>query len=182
LACWQPETGWHVSAVQLSPSLQEMGVPPQVPPAQTSSVVQTLLSLQGAVLGGFEHPVAGVQTSSVQGLPSLQSSGAPPTQTPPAQASFVVQRLPSLHAPGTGVPPWQVPPLHDSPVVQGFASSQLAALFVWTHPCCALQESFVHGFASSQFVGPPGTQPPLWQVSPVVHSLPSSHGSVLKRW
>ena len=37
-----------------------------------------------------------------------------------------------------------------------------------------MHESPVHGFPSSQFVVCPGTHAPLWQVSPVVHRLPSS--------
>jgi hypothetical protein len=171
-----------VSAVQFTPSLHEIGVPAQIPAAQVSPVVQTLLSLHGAVLGGLEQPVAGSQTSSVQGLPSLQSGGGPPTHTPFEHASFVVQALPSLHGPGTGAPPWQIPALHDSPVVQTLASSQLALLFVCTQPVSESQESSVHGLPSSQLVGPPPWQFPFWQKSPDVHSLPSSHGPVLDTW
>jgi hypothetical protein len=181
LECWQPETGWQVSAVQLTPSSQEMGDPAHTPLEQTSPVVQTLLSSQLFVFAGCAHPLAGLQASSVQGLPSLQSGAGPPTQTPSEQASLVVQALPSSQGPGTGAPPWHSPSLHDSSTVQGFASSQLPALGVCTHPNSESQVSSVHGFASSQFVGPPPKQLPFWHISPVVHSLPSSHGPVLLR-
>src|SRR5436309_13966084 len=98
-----------------------------------SVVVQALPSSQGAVLFVCAQPVAGVQESLVQGLPSLQFGAAPPTQLPAAQASFVVQALPS---------------------------SQGAVLLVWTHPVAGMQESVVQGLPSSQFgVGPP-PQPP----------------------
>ena len=159
-----------------------MGVPAQTPLEQTSPIVQTLLSSQGFEFATCVHPLAGLQLSSVQGLPSLQSTGAPPMQTPPEQVSFVVHALPSSHAPGTGVPPWHRPSVHDSLTVQGFASSQPALFGVCTHPVSGLQVSSVHELASSQFVGPPPEQRPLWHVSPMVHSLPSSQDPVVLRW
>jgi hypothetical protein len=83
----------------------------------------------------------------VQLLPSSQSRAAPPTHAPPAQASFVVQALPSSHA---------------------------AELFVWMQPVAGLHESSVHPFPSSQLGADPPAQTPLAQVSVCVQALPSS--------
>jgi len=47
---------------------------------------------------------------------------------------------------------------------------------VWMHPLVGLHESSVHWSLSLQFVGPPLTQLPLTQASPVVQALPSLHG------
>ena len=123
------------------------GAPPvQVPPLQVSLVVQALPSLQGAVLLTWTQPVEGLQVSSVQTLPSSQEGAGPPTHRPPLQASFVVQRLPSL---------------------------QGAALLVCTQPVAWLQPSSVQGFPSSQLGGAPPTQFPPLQASLVVQALPS---------
>src|SRR5438046_5498425 len=102
-----------------------VAVPPpvQVPPLQVSLVVQALPSLQGAVLLTWTQPVEGLQVSSVQTLPSSQEGAGPPTHRPPLQASFVVQRLPSL---------------------------QGAALLVCTQPVAWLQPSSVRAYAPSQ--------------------------------
>ena len=78
--CLQPVAGSHASSVQGLPSSQfGATLPTHAPSAQTSTVVQALPSLQGAVLFTFSQPVAGLQLSSVQTFPSLQSGGAPPT-------------------------------------------------------------------------------------------------------
>ena len=182
LTCWQPETVWQLSAVQLIPSSQEIAVPEQAPPEHVSPLVQTLPSSQGAVFGGCRQPDSGRQTSSVQGLPSMQLGGGPPTQTPLEQESPVEQALPSSHEPGTAEPPWQSPSLQDSFTVHGLASSQLPLFGVCSHPVCELQVSSVQGLASSQLVGPPAKQIPFWHWSPVVHSLPSSQGPSASRW
>src|SRR5947207_2969369 len=107
-------------------------------PGQLSSASQTpSLSASSTVC---TQPVPGSQESSVQGLESSQSVGPPGTHAPAAQTSPVVQALPS---------------------------AQGAVLFVWTHPVPGSHESSVQGLESSQAVGPPGTQAPAAQTSPV---------------
>jgi hypothetical protein len=64
------------------------------------------------------HPVAGLHESLVHGLLSWQMSGAPA---------------------------WQMPAPQMSPTVHAFPSSQVAVLFVKTHPVAGLHESSVHG-------------------------------------
>ena len=61
-------------------------------------------------------------------------------------------------------------------VVQASPSSQFFAT-CW-QPRVALQESAVQALVSSQLVGPPGTQEPPPQVSPVVQALLSLHATV----
>ena len=58
----QPETGSQLSVVQMFPSLQLIVVPDwQLPPLQTSPLVQALPSSQGRVLFMVTQPVAGEQ-------------------------------------------------------------------------------------------------------------------------
>jgi hypothetical protein len=80
------------------------------------------------------------------------------------------------------VPTWQVPPPQVSPAVQAFPSSQELVLFVKTQPVAGSHVSVVQGLLSSQATGAPGRQAPPLHVSPVVHTLPSSHGFVLSMW
>ena len=117
-----------------------------------SPVVHAFPSLQALVLFVNEQPVAGLHVSSVQGLPSLQT---------------------------VPVPGWQLPPPQVSPDVQGLPSSQAAVLLVNTQPVAGLQVSVVHTFVSAQTTGVPGWQLPPPQVSPVVHTLPSSQALAL---
>src|SRR5437867_2028532 len=156
LTCSQPLAGLQESSVQGLPSSQFGGGPTvQLPAAQASFVVQAVPSLQGAVLFACTQPLAGLQESSVQTLPSSQFGGGPPAQLPVAQASFVVQALPSL---------------------------QGAVLFAWTQPLAGLQESFVQTLPSSQFGGGPPAQLPAAQASFVVQALPSLQGAGLCVW
>ena len=150
--CTQPWEGAQPSIVQKLPSSQLRGGPPtHVPPEQASFVVQALPSLHRAVLFVMTHPMPTTHDSSVQEFPSLQLGGGPPTQTPPAQASLVVQPLPSL---------------------------QGDELFAWSHPLAGMHESLVQGFASSQLSGGPPTQVPPAQASLVVQALPSLQAPV----
>jgi hypothetical protein len=98
------------------------------------------------------HPLEGSHESSVQLSRSAQLGGAPPTHTPLEQASPVVQALPSLHA--------------------------LVLLTYW-HPNTGSQLSSVQAFPSPHVGGAPPTHTPPAHVSPVVHALPSLHGSLL---
>src|SRR5262249_36817067 len=94
--CVQPLAGLHASSGQPLPSLPLRGAPStQVPLELWSLVVPALPSLQGSVFTLRSRSVAGLQESSVHTLLSLQLGGGPPTQPPPAQASLVVQALPS---------------------------------------------------------------------------------------
>jgi hypothetical protein len=141
------------SSVQVFPSLQSSGGPPtHAPPEQVSFVVQAFPSLHGALLLTYTHPVAGLHESSVHALPSLQFGGGPPAHVPPAQVSFVVQALPSLHG---------------------------LLLLTCTQPDDGLHESSVQTFPSLQSSGAPPTHEPLEHVSPVVQALPSLHGLLL---
>ncbi len=148
LTCVQPSLLSHVSVVQALPSSQLVAPPDlHTPPLQTSPVVQALASSQARLLAACKQPALTSQVSVVQGFVSSQPSATPGLQTPPPQVSPVVHALPS---------------------------SQADALLVWAQPVLALQESLVHGFESSQFRAPVPAQTLAWQVSPVVHGLPSS--------
>ena len=161
--------GSQLSVVQALPSSQTLAAPGlQLPPAQASSTVQTLPSLQTAKLLRWRQPALplrlpgalplGSQLSSVHGLPSSQLTIAPDLQAPP---------------------------LHASPPVQGSSSPQGSALFAWTQPQASpvlpdgSQLSLVHGLASSQAVLAPGRQILPEQLSPMVQTLPSSQAAVL---
>src|SRR5262245_18173978 len=184
-----------------------MSVPWQLPPAHRSLSVQALPSSQGSLLLTCVQPVEGLQPSSVQMLLSLQSTGSL-TQVLFTQCSLVVHwsvsaqseswlhwqvktcwqpagdghestvhGLPSSQlgvGPGTQLPPAQV-----SFSVQLSLSLQGAELLVWVQPEAVLQPSSVHGLPSLQLGAGPPTQLPPAQASPVVHALPSLHGSLL---
>jgi hypothetical protein len=66
-----------------------------------------------------------------------------------------------------------------SPTVHALPSLHDAALFVWTQPVLRSHESSVQTLPSSQARAEPPPHSPSAHVSPVVHALPSSHGSVL---
>jgi hypothetical protein len=196
--CVHPVAGLQPSSVHGLPSLQPIGVPAQAPPEHTSPDVQALPSLHGAMLFVWVQPLAGSQASVVQTLLSSQSGGGPPAQAPAAQASFVVQALPSSHGAvlstcvqpaaasqpsvvqtlpslqsGPG-PPTHDPPAHASPVVHELPSSHGALLFTCVQPVAGSQPSSVHPFASLQSTGSL-TQLWLTQRSFVVHWSVSAH-------
>jgi hypothetical protein len=121
--------------------------------AQTSLVVQALLSLHGAVLATLAHPDEELHESFVHGLLSLQFVGPLVTQLPPLQWSPVVQASPSL----------QVFELET----------------VKTQPVAGAQVSFVHGLLSLHVgAGPPVQVPEPLQWSDVVQALPSVQPAV----
>ena len=68
-----------------------------MPPLHVSPVVQTLPSLQGAVLLTCWQPPIGSHESFVHGFPSSQLTAVPGWHVPPPQTSPFVQTLPSLH-------------------------------------------------------------------------------------
>jgi hypothetical protein len=70
----------------------------------------------------------------------------------------------------------QTPPLQTSPVVHRLPSLQGLELATCWQPDAELQLSSVHTFPSSQLAGPPGTQLPPAQVSPIVQASPSVQG------
>ncbi len=154
MANWQPLVGSQLSSVHGLPSVHVMAAPAlQVPATQASLPVQTLPSVQMALLAAWtQAPVTALQESSVQTLPSSQATAAPGTQ---------------------------LPPLHLSPLVQPLLSVQTAVLLLWAHPLILLQESSVHGLPSSQLTAAPAPQLPFLQVSPTVQTSPSLHGAVL---
>jgi hypothetical protein len=115
-------------------------------------------------------PVAGLQASVVQASLSFVFSGAPALQDPAAQASPVVQALPSSHGSVLGVKTQPVPALQESSV-QALLSLQVIG--VWLTPVAGLQASVVQTLLSSTetavWLGPvTGSQ------ASVVHALPSS--------
>jgi hypothetical protein len=148
----QPVVGLQLSAVQALLSLQLMGVPMQLPPLQTSLLVQAEPSLQVAVLAANWQPLLASQVSVVHGLLSPQTNA---------------------------VPGWQEPPLHWSPWVHTLPSSQPAVLLVYWQPLPGLQLSVVHGLLSSQVRLPPALQLPARQASAVLQALPSSQLAVV---
>jgi hypothetical protein len=100
LLVWMhPDVGLQESSVHGLLSLQLSAVPAwQVPPPQTSPVVQAFPSLHGSVLFVWTHPVDGLQVSVVHGLLSLHAVAVPGWHVPPEQESPVVQAFPSSHA------------------------------------------------------------------------------------
>jgi hypothetical protein len=98
------------------------------------------------------HPPDGLQVSAVQGFASSQLLGPP-----------------GVHAPA----------LQRSPVVQASPSLQGAVLFVKAHPVAGTHASSVQTLPSVHESAAPPTQPPLLQVSLVVHALPSLQAAVL---
>jgi len=143
-AVTQPRTESQLSTVQGFVSLQARDAPPwQVPPLQTSLVVQALLSLHERVLLAKTQPVEELHESSVHGLASSQVLGLE-RHEPPWHRSPVVQASPSVHV---------------------FVSSLECA-----QPVRGLQVSSVHALPSSQLVGAL-TQAPAEHRSPVVQAL-----------
>ena len=147
LTVTQPLSASQLSAVQSLLSSQTLAAPGlHEPAAQTSSVLQTLPSLQAAVLFLWVQPDWGSQASSVHGLLSLQ--------------------------PRADVEP-HIPSLQASPKVQALPSSQVFDLGAKTQPCSASQLSSVQMFLSSQAVTSPGRQAPSLHVSLRVQISPS---------
>ena len=200
----QPVAGSQVSVVHGLPSLQVIAAPGlQAEPAQTSPLVQALLSVHGRELAANTQPVAALQLSLVQALLSLQVVSAPGMHEPAEHASPTVQTFPSLHAAVLlvntqplveshasevhGLPSLQMaaaplthaPAAQASPTVHALPSEQPIVLLTWAQPPAALQESVVHGLPSSQLMAAPGMQPPPEHTSPLVHALLSEHASVL---
>lgn len=204
LAVVHPVVELHPSVVHGLPSLQVTAPPgAHTVAAHASPVVHALPSEQGRVLAANAQPLAGLQASLVHKLLSEHAMAAPGTHTPPAQASPLVQTLPSVHAPVelaktqprvashvsavhgllslqvAAGPPWQAPALQASPWVQALPSLHPIALNAFTQPPALLQESVVQRLPSSQSLLGPGTQLPPVQASPTVHALPSVQATVL---
>ncbi len=194
----QPVWLLQLSVVQGFLSSQTVGSPGwQLPPWHASPLVQALLSVHATVLLVWVQPPTKVQPSSVHRLPSSQFGPPAPLHRPPPQMSPVVHALassqtavlfacaqPLLGAQLSSVqaflssqlvagPPEQRPPLQVSPLVHALPSSQAALLLLCIQPVLASQASSVHAFASSQLTAGPPWQTPPWQLSALVHGLPS---------
>lgn len=165
--------------------------------------MQAFPSLHGPGVGRDVHPETGSQALAVQGFPSSHATAPPGAHTPAWQLSPWVHALPSLHGPAAGAkvqpvstlqpsavhgllslhtvggPPWHTPATQVSPLVHGLPSEQGLKFPEYTQPTAPLQESVVHGLASSQFVGPPAIHAPSMHVSPCVQALPSEQGRAL---
>jgi hypothetical protein len=136
---WQPLTGWQLSVVQLSPSLQLSPVPAvHTPLWQVSAPLHTLPSLQEVPFntGVVVQPNTGSQLSVVHTLESLQLSAVPVVHTPPWQVSLPLHTLPSLQ---------------DVP----FSTA------VFWQPVAGLQLSVVHTLESLQLSAVPAVHTPL---------------------
>ena len=184
----QPLVTSQPSLVHTLPSSQAKAAPGwQLPPPQTSTVVQALLSVQGKVLFWCVQPVLASHSSVVHGLPSSHGACVPPTHSPPEHASFSVHELPSSHASVLGVntqplamlqlssvhglpsvhariaPGLQAPPAHVSLVVQTLPSVQAAVLLLWVQPATVSHASSVQILPSAQLgePEPPLQSPPL---------------------
>jgi len=145
------------------PSVRQFGFgfthladPRHAPPEQVSSIVQTLPSLQDAVLFVYLHPsgrFVGMHESVVHALPSSQFFAAPPLQDEFEHVSFVVQ---------------------------GLASSQGRVFAVHTHPpAVGSHWSVVQMLPSSQFLAAPPTHFPAEHLSLSVQGFRSSHDTAL---
>jgi hypothetical protein len=199
----QPLTVLHASLVQMLPSLHVWVAPAwQDLLAHVSPMVQTLPSLQDALLAVLVQPLVTLQASLVQPLPSSQLMLAPGLQMPPAHVSPSVQTLPSLQLAVVfaatqpvlalhesvvhglpslqfcSAPAWQAPFAHVSPTVQTLPSVHAALLLLNTQPVATLQLSLVQPLASLQLTSEPDWQLPPAQTSPLVQALPSSHALV----
>jgi hypothetical protein len=97
VVCWHPDPSRHVSAVQATPSSQLVGVPTQLPPAQTSPVVHVWPSLHGNALLTKWHPSPLLQESVVQTLLSVQLSGVPAWHWPVTHVSAPLHTFASSH-------------------------------------------------------------------------------------
>jgi hypothetical protein len=127
----------------------------QVPVMQVSPVVHASMSLHvvPGVLGGSEHtPVIVLQVpTSWHWLLAVQTTGAVPVQVPVMHTSVAVHRLPSLQPVPSDAFAYEHTPVagaHTPACLQGAAAGQVSAV--------------------------PAVQTPAWQVSVVVHMLPSS--------
>jgi hypothetical protein len=152
--CAQPVSTSHASAVQISPSSQEMAVPgTQTPLLQLSLKVHALPASQAVPAAALRKP-----------QPWLGPVQAPTRQT--------LGEAGQLSVP---VPGWQTPPAHTSPTVQASLSEHDAVLLLCVQPLSALQPSSVQPLPSSQLSGVPARQPPsLLQVSAPLQTLPSA--------
>jgi hypothetical protein len=72
---------------------------------------------------------------------------------------------------------WHTPARHVSSVqtLPSLPHPVPSATFECVHPVAGLQPSVVHALPSLQPSGGPAVQTPVWQVSPLVQALPSSH-------
>jgi hypothetical protein len=148
-----PVAGVHAPAVwHWSGGGHTTGLPVQMPPWHASPVVQALPSLHAlpSALLGFEQPVAGLHVPATWHWSiAAQVTAAPPVQTPAWHVSPAVQALPSLQA---------VP----------------LALAAYAHtPVPGLQTPATWHWSGAAHATAAPVHTPAWQVSPVVHALPS---------
>ena len=184
---WQPTPPRQESVVQVSLSSQ-LSAPPalQLPATQWSPSLQGSPSVHAKSLGVCRHaPFA--QLSVVQALPSSQPAPLFTCRQPwKVLHKSSEHAIPSLQEVGAGgkphTPALQVagavyPSLLHTPALHGEASAKL----VWVQTPGPLQESWVQGLLSSQFVTICPTHVPPLHMSPLVHALPSLQVTVLKR-
>ncbi len=150
LAPHRPLTGLQLSCVQVLPSSQVLGLPPQLPLVHVSGLVHRSPSLQRVPLATatkLHRPLAALHVSLVQALLSLHTKAVPT----------------------------QAPDLHASPTVHSLLSSQLTPSLTGLYtqaPLVELQLSAVHAKPSLHTLAVP-RQLPLWHMSLLVQALPS---------
>jgi hypothetical protein len=200
----QPDLVSQLSLVHGLPSLQYFfGPGTQFEPLQISFSVQKLLSAShGAELVPCTQPVVASQLSLVQGLLSSQESPLPALHTPSAHASEIVHTLPSASHPVPSA--WAFAPhlpviaLHSafeqavSPLVEHVTTVAGLTLHLYDMLDLSQNSEPLHRFPSSSFaqsasalhaqVLVPGVHCLSLQVSPFVHTFPSSQGKVFAAW
>jgi hypothetical protein len=152
-----------------------------VPGLQTPATWHWSLAAQTT---GFEpvHTPLWHESLCVQALPSLQD-------VPSLAFGFEQTPVPGLHVPATWhgslavqttwFEPVHTPLWHESLCVQAFPSLQVVPSLAFGFEHAPVPGSQVpaawHWSLAEQTVAVPGVQTPDWQVSPVVHALPSLH-------
>jgi hypothetical protein len=141
-------------------------------PPQPSKPVPQMMPVHGLAVGMQQVLLARQTFPPPQSASTRHSTHRPALQTPLNPPA--VQRTPLVRAGCV-----HVPAVLQTSLVQGLLSVAQAVpppALGWAHPVAGAHESTVQGLLSLQFTGAPLAQAPFWQLSPVVHMLPSLHG------
>ncbi len=146
----------------------------------SSWLAQSLSWLQPQVLVPDLHTPPAQASPVVQPLPSSQGAVLPVWVQPAlgSQASVVQGLLSVQNTPTLMAEPAHLPRPHVSLLVQALPSSQGRVLAALTQPVLGSHASLVHGLLSSQLAAVP-LQTPALHTSDTEHALPSLHGLLL---